>query len=354
MKGNRSGPLEGVIRRIRSELTEPVRQLQLSLFLLLGLVVVGVIGYMLLEGYDLVEALYMTVITLATVGFQEVEPLDPPGRLFTTFLIIVGVGTAAWAISNAAEVMLGQTFWKSVQRRRNRDMIEDLTDHHIICGYGRLGRQIIRDLNARGERFLVVDWDDDLEEELLEADLPHVTADATSEETLREAGVERARGIVAALDDDAQNVLTVLTARELNPRLLIIARAGSESLESKLLRAGADRVVTPSSIGGHRLALALLRPAVHDFFGRIFTLGMEPDVDVGQITVPDDSPFAGQTIEGCDLRRIRNVSILAIRRPDGTFDLNPGAQRQIDPGETLIFIGPAEAVYDLEAMYSEW
>jgi voltage-gated potassium channel len=200
---------------------------------------------------------------------------------------------------------------------------------------------------------VVVDWNPEMEEDLLEDDIPHLVADATSEQTLQDAGITTARGIVAALDDDAQNVLTVLTARELNPRLLIIARAGTESLESKLLRAGADRVVTPSSIGGHRLALALLRPAVHDFFGRIFSVSAQPDVDVGQITVPGDSPFAGQTIEGCDLRRIRNVSILAIRGPDGEFDLNPGAKRRIEPGETLIFIGPAESVYDLEALYSE-
>lgn len=232
-------------------------------------------------------------------------------------------------------------------------MVDTMQDHYIICGYGRLGRQILRDLSVRGEPFIVVDWAESVEEELLQENVPHLVADATSEDTLQDAGIETARGLVAALDDDAQNVLTVLTARELNPRLLIIARAGAENIESKLLRAGADRVVTPSSIGGHRLALALLRPAVHDFFGRIFTLGTEPDVDVGQITVPDDSPFAGQTIEGCDLRRIRNVSILAIRKPDGLFDLNPGAQRLIEPGETLIFIGPAESVYDLEALYSE-
>jgi voltage-gated potassium channel len=344
---------EGLIRRIRAELKEPVRQLQLSLALLFGLIVVGTVGYILLEGMTFVEAVYMTIITLATVGFGEVRELDTPGMIFTTGLIVVGVGTAAWAISNAAEVMLGQTFWRSVQRRRNRNMIETFEDHYIICGYGRLGRQILRDLKVRGEPFIVVDWDPEVEEELLEGNVPHLVADATNETALGDAGIETARGLVAALDDDAQNVLTVLTARELNPRLLIIARAGTENLESKLLRAGADRVVTPSSIGGHRLALALLRPAVHDFFGRIFTLGTEPDVDVGQITVPEDSPFAGQTIEGCDLRRIRNVSILAIRRPDGLFDLNPGAQRTIESGETLIFIGPAESVYDLEALYSE-
>lgn len=353
MARKRASAPAGLIARIRQGLSEPVRQLQLSLALLLSLIVIGTVGYMGLEGMTLVQAFYMTVITLATVGFREVVELGTAGMIFTTGLIILGVGTAAWAISNAAEVMLGQTFWISVQRRRNQRMVDSMKDHYIICGYGRLGRQIRRDLNVRGEPFIVIDWDPGVEEELLEANVAHLMADATGEDTLRDAGIEEARGLVAALDDDAQNVLTVLTARELNPQLLIIARAGSENRESKLLRAGADRVVTPPSIGGHRLALALLRPAVHDFFGRIFTLGEEPDVDVGQITVPDDSPFAGQTIEGCDLRRIRNVSILAIRRPDGLFDLNPEAQRRIETGEILIFIGPAESVYELEALYSE-
>ncbi len=342
-----------LVQRLRSALSEPIRQLQLSILLLLGLIAVGTAGYILIEGMTFVQALYMTVITLATVGFREVVELGTAGMLFTTFLIIVGVGVAAWAISNAAEVMLGQTFWVSVQRRRNMDIVGEMRDHYIICGYGRLGRQILRDLEARGEPFVVVDWAEELEEELLSDNIPHLAMDATSEETLVQANIGAARGLVAALDGDAQNVLTVLTARELNPRLLIIARSGTETLESKLVRAGADRVVTPSCIGGHRLALALLRPAVHDFFGRIFTVGADPDVDVGQITVAGDSPFAGQTIAGCDLRRMRNVSILAIRRPDGTFDLTPAAQRTIESGETMILIGPAESVYELEALYSE-
>lgn len=353
MKRKQTRPVAALIERLRIALSEPIRQLQLSLLLLVVLVAVGTAGYVVITGMTTVEALYMTVITLATVGFREVVELGTAGMLFTTVLIIVGVGVAAWAISNAAEVMLGQTFWISVQRRRNKDMVDQMRDHYIICGYGRLGRQIRRDLEARGEPFVVVDWDVELEEELLAANIPHLPLDATSDETLLQAGVIRARGLVAALEGDAENVLTVLTARELNRKLLIIARSGSEGLESKLVRAGADRVVTPSSIGGHRLALALLRPAVHDFFGRIFTVGADPDVDVGQISVEEDSPFAGQTLEDCDLRRIRNVTILAIRRPDGTFDLNPGAKRIIEAGETMILIGPAESVYDLEALYSE-
>jgi voltage-gated potassium channel len=329
-----------------------VRQLQLSIALLLLLVIAGTVGYIVLERLGPLDALYMTVITLTTVGFGEVDPLGDAGKLFTIVLIVLGVGSAAWAVSNAAEVMLGQTFWVSVQRRRNRETVMEMKDHYVVCGYGRLGRQIVRDLEARGEPFVVVDEDETLEAELIEHRIPHLLRDATLEETLVDAGVRDARGLVSALDSDANNVLTVLTARELNANLLVVSRANMESSESKLRRAGADRMVTPEAIGGHRLALALLRPAVHDFFGHVFNFGSEPDVDVGQITISKDSPFSGQTVAGCDLRRVRSVSILAIRTKAGRFDLNPDADRVIEPDETLIVIGPADAIYELEALYT--
>lgn len=349
----RARPASGrLMARFRASLSEPIRQLQLSVLLLFALVGVGTLGYSLLvPEYGIIDALYMTVITITTVGFGEVRPLTAEARIFTMFLIISGVGTGAWAASNAIEVILGQTFWISVQRRRIKDMTKHIRDHYIVCGWGRLGRQITRDLDARGEPYVVVDTDDGLETELLEDRVPHVLADATDEDTLMEAGVERARGLVAALDSDANNVMAVLTARDLKPDLLIVARANSETSESRLRRAGADRVVTPETIGGHRLALALLRPAVHDFFGRIVSFGQNAEVDVGQIPIAPTSPIAGQTISRCDLRRVRNVSILAIRTDDGEFDLTPDAKRVIQGGDTLIVIGPAEAVYELEALY---
>jgi voltage-gated potassium channel len=339
------------LHRLRDALGDPVRQLQLSLVLLALLLVVGTVGYHWIERMGWLDAAYMTLITVATVGFGEIQPLTPTGRLFTMGLIVLGVGVGAWAASNAVEVMLGQTLWASVQRRRMRQSLSELRDHYVICGHGRLGTRIVRDLMARGEPFVVVDWSAALEEQFLADEIPHLIGDATHDEVLKTAGVERARGLVSALDSDANNVLAVLTARELNPRILIVARANAELSESKLRRAGADRVVTPDAIGGHRLALALLRPAVHDLFNEIFSFGIEIAVDVGQVTVPPDSPFAGQTVAGCDLRRLRNVSILAIREAGGDFALNPDAQRVIHPGETLILIGPAEAVYELEAMY---
>lgn len=348
----RRGEPSNRMHALRVQLGDPVRQFQLSLVLLLIVLIIGTVGYRLIEGLTWIDAAYMTTITVATVGFGEVQPLTASGRVFTMGLIVVGVGTGAYAASRAVEVMLGQTLWLSVQRRRMKQSLSQLRDHYVICGHGRLGTRIERDLRIRGEPFVVVDWSEQLEEFFLGENIPHVIGDATHDEVLVTAGIDRARGLVAALDSDASNVLAVLSAREMNPDLLIVARANSEASEPKLRRAGADRVVTPDAIGGHRLALALLRPAVHDLFNEVFSFGMEIQVDVGQITIEADSPFAGQTVAGCDLRRLRNVSILAVREPGGRFTLNPDAARVIHPGETLIVIGPAEAVYELEAMYS--
>jgi voltage-gated potassium channel len=344
--------MEVVVDRLRVARKHPARQLRLSLAVLFGLVVAGTFGFMFIEGYDFLEALYFTVITLTTVGYGEPKPLDAAGRVFAIVLIVMGVSVVAWAASNAVEIMLGEAYWVSRRRERIREVVMRLKDHFVVCGYGRLGRQIVRDLVARGEAFVVIEANAELEDEMAEHEVPHVLGDATQEETLLAAGIENARGLVSCLDSDANNVLTILTARDLNSRLLIVARSNSEAAESRLRRAGADRMVTPEIIGGHRLALALLRPAVHDFFGRVFSTRVHRDYDVGQVTIHEGSPFAGQTVATCDLRRMRSVTILAIRKPDGAFDLNPAPTRAIESGDTMILIGPAEAIYELEAMYS--
>lgn len=338
--------------RARRALADPLHQLQLALVVLAALIAVGTVGYVWIERYPWLDALYMTVITVATVGFGEIHPLSQVGRAFTIGLIVLGVGIGAWAFTNAVEVVLGQALWLSMQRRKMRQSIEELSDHYVVCGYGRLGSRIVHDLRVRGEPFVVIECLEGTEEAFVAERIPHIIGDATLDEVLLRAGVTRARGLVAALNSDANNVLTVLSARGLNPELLVVARANSEESESKLLRAGADRVVTPDAIGGHRLALALLRPAVHDLFNRIFSFRAE-DADVGQLIIPEGSPFAGQTIAECGLRRMRNVSILAVRGSNGEFVLNPEARRVIEVGETLILIGPGEAIYELEAMYGE-
>ena len=336
-------------QRARGLLTNPLRRFQLALLALLLLLVGGTLGYMMLEGMDAVEALYMTVITITTVGFGEVRPLSSGGRVFTIVLIVLGVGAATTAISNAVGILLGPRMWLSIQKRRIERRLMDIEKHYVVCGYGRMGQQIVRDLRARDEAFLVIDSSAEMAEALLEEGIDHLIGDATQDETLHEAHIERARGLVAALNSDADNVMTVLTARELNPGLFIVARAATTSSESKMRRAGANRVVSPYNIGGHRMALALLRPAVHDFLNLIFDVGEFVDVDIGQVSVDTGSRLAGQTVGQSDLRRVHGLSILAVQRADGQLTINPSTQHVIQQGETLIVIGPPEAIYTLEA-----
>lgn len=337
-----------ISRHLRAMLSDPVRRFQLSLLSLVALMGLGTVVFMLLERMNAVDALYMTVITIATVGFGEVQPLSPAGRMFTIVLIILGVGTATSAISNAVSIVLGPRLWQSIQQRRMEQHIMTIENHYIVCGYGRMGQQIVRDLQARGEAFLVVDADEGREEALLEDKIPYIIGDATRDETLHEAHVERARGLVTALNSDADNVMTVLTGRELNPKLFIVSRVVNSEAESKLRRAGANRVVSPYLIGGHRMALALLRPAVHDFLNRIYNFTEGMDMDIGQIDVRNGSPMAGLTIAATDLRKAHNVNIIAIRRPDGSLTITPNVNDVLEAGATLIVIGPPEAIYTLE------
>lgn len=333
-------------RYLRSVVDNPLERLLLSLAFLIFLNIVGTIAYMSIEGWTFIEALYMTVITIGTVGFTEVRHLSPEGRIFTIILIYLGIGTATTAITNLVSLTLGPLLWGSLQERRMKKLISELKNHYIVCGYGRMGRQIIRDLQARGEAFVLIDVNDNIRERLLEEEIPYIFADATNDDTLIEAGIERSRGLVAALNDDASNVMTVLTARELNPNLFIVARVVRAESESKLKRAGANRVVNPYQIGGHRIALSLLRPAVHDFLDHIFHFGEDRNIDIGQI--PVSAALEGKTISSSQLRDKFNISILAIRQADGQIDITPNPSTILEQGAELIIIGPPEAIYKLE------
>ena len=336
-------------RVTRSTIQDPVRRLQASLLLLVILNIIGTVMYMLIEGWTFVDSFYMTVITIGTVGFGEVQALSPAGRIFTVILIYLGIGTATTALTNAAALALGPLLWGSLQEKRMLKMIDNLKDHYIVCGYGRMGRQIIRDLQMRGEAFVLIDANDDLSERLLEERIPFIIGDATDDDILYSAGLRRAKGLVAALSGDAGNIMTVLTARELNPRLFIVARVIRSDSESKLRRAGANRVINPYQIGGHRMALSLLRPAVHDFLDHIFHFGDNRNIDIGQLNVLAHSELDGKTLATSGLRDDYNVSILGIREPTGKLEITPNPNTRLRPNSQLIIIGPPEAIYELEA-----
>jgi voltage-gated potassium channel len=307
---------------------------------------------MLIEGMSLEDGLYMTMITITTVGFGEVQPLSGMGRLFTIALLLLGVTAATNAISSAVGLVMGPRLWDSIRKMRmERHLAEEIKDHYIVCGYGRMGRQVTQDLVKRGEAFVLIDTREDLEPELLENNIPYVMGNATQDDVLRQAGIERARGLVTALDDDPDNIMTVLTARELNPSLFIVARVSRGESERKLLRAGADRVVSPYQIGGHRIALALIRPAVNDFLDSIFHFEHGLDIDIGELYLPEGTILVGKTVGTSGLRESHRVTILAINRPGGDIVLTPDIDMVLEADCTLIVIGPPERVYDLERTY---
>ena len=337
-----------ISRIVRSAFNDPVRGFQLSILTLVVIIAAATIVYMLLERMSFTDALYMTLITISTVGFGEVQPLSPTGRAFTMLLILLGVGVVATTISNAIGIVLGPRLWLSIRQRTMERLLMTIENHYVVCGYGRMGQQIIGDLRARGEPFVLVESDPQREESLLEENIPFVIGDATDDETLLNAGIVRARGLVAAVDSDPDNVMIVLTARELNPKLFIVARVTSGENENKLRRAGANRVVSPYQIGGHRLALALMRPAVNDFLDKIFSFHEDIDMEIGQIYLRAESRLAGQTVATCELRKTHSVSILAIQKPNREVIVTPSPAQPLEVGATLIIIGPPDTIYELE------
>lgn len=310
------------------------RRLALALGLLAGVCVAGTVGYVLL-GFSLLDAAYQTVTTVATVGFREVEPLDARGQIFTIVLILIGVGTALYAFSVLLETLIEGHLSELFGRRRMERQIESMHDHVIVCGWGRVGRAIADELVAEATPFVVVDRDAHRVEA---TELPVVVGDATEDRTLEEAGLSRARALVAALDSDAGNLFVTLSARSLRPDLFIVARARVEDSEEKLRRAGADRVVNPQSIGGVRIAAFVLQPHVTEFLDVVMhDRGLQFRLE--EISVPPRSPLAGRTIRDAQLRDRTGALVLALREADGSFNTNPSPDTELREGNILIAIG---------------
>ncbi len=319
----------------------------LSFSLVFFVLLSGTIGYTVIEGWTIFDSFYMTVITLSTIGYQEVRPLSYAGRVFTIFLVFIGVGVVAYVINNGIRVVLEGEIQKSFGRMKLEKRLNALKDHFIVCGYGRMGQIICKELKAHGVPFVVI------EKEPLELDADEETlflfGDATRDELLKKAGIERARGLISVLSTDAQNLFVVLSARELNPDLFIVARAGEEGSEQKLLRAGADRVVSPYHIGGLRIAHTVLKPAVVDFL-EFATRSGNIELQMEEIDVQEGSALAGKTIHESGIGRNLGVIIVAIKRQEGDMKFNPVHNTKIRAGDTLIAIGEVEKLKRLEKM----
>jgi len=314
----------------------PFRRVRLGLLALAVVVVGGTIGYLVL-GFGFLDAVYQTVITVTTVGFGPPHTLGTGGKIFTIVLVLIGVGTALYTFSVTLEVLLEGHMRDLVRRRRMENNIAHMTDHVIVCGWGRVGREVARYLVNAGRQVVVVDRSADRIETV-----PHPTVhgDVGDDETLIAAGIERAGTLVAALDTDADNVYVIVSARALRPNLQIIARARSNASEPKLLRAGADRVVNPQRLGGDRMAAFVTQPHVVDFVDVVMHDGTL-EFRLEEVTVPSKSPLDQGTLRSTQLHDRTGALVLAVRHPDGSFVTNPSVTMPIGPGDVLISVGTA-------------
>jgi voltage-gated potassium channel len=318
-----------------------------ALSLLLGVLVIGTLGYVVL-GFGLVDAAYQTVTTVATVGFREVRPLSTGGKFFTMGLILIGVSSTLYAFSVLIETLIEGRLLDSLGRRRMERTIDSMKDHVIICGWGRVGRSIADEVDDAGRRLVVVDSDPD---RLGDCPFPQVVGDATQDAQLVAAGVERASALIAAVDTDAANSFVILSARALRPDLFIVARARVADSEEKLRRAGADRVVNPQHIGGARMAAFVIRPHVAEFVDVVMH-DRNLEFRLEELHIAPSSPIAGKTLRDAHVRDTTGALVLAIRAPNGELRTNPSPDHQISAGDLLIAIGTEAELRSLAGLVS--
>ena len=325
-----------------SRVRDPFVRVRVGLGALALVIVAGTVGY-LLFGFGLLDSVYQTVSTITTVGFNSPHALDPGSKAFTIVLILVGVGTALYTFSAVLEVLIEGHMRDLVRRRKMERDIDKMSGHVIVCGWGRVGREVARFLASARRQVVVVDREPD---RLSEVPYASVHGDVTDDETLLRAGIERAATLVAALDTDADNLYVTVAAKSMRPDLQIIARARNESSEPKLVRAGADRVVNPQHLGGDRMASFVTQPHVVDFVDIVMHDGTL-EFRLEELAVSSTSPLAGKTVRSTQIRDHTGALVLAIRRPDGVFVTNPSPEDVIGAGDVLISVGTADQLGSL-------
>ena len=307
--------------------------------ILVLILIVGTLGYMLIEGWNFFEAFYMTVITITTVGYGEVRTVSEPGRLFTVAIIFLGMGVMAYTLGMVAQTMVEFRLSSILGRKKFGRKLRSMKNHYIICGYGRLGAIIVSELRNQDIPLVVIDNDPGVRETLADLDITFLIDDATNEDVLLEAGIEKAKGLVAVVLSDADNLFITMSARGLRRDLFILARADKEQTRKKLLRAGASRVVLPYLIGGLKMAHTIIKPAVTDFL-ELTMHDKNIELQLEELPVGEHSKLNGVTLVNSGIRKDMNVIILAVRKKNGDMSFNPSFSTLIEAGETLIALGP--------------
>ena len=321
---------------------------------LVATLAVGTIGFSVIAGYPAFDAFYMSLITITTVGYREIHPLNHAGRVFNTFLMIFGVGVMFYAFGVMTQTIIELQLSELLYRRRIKRMIDKLKNHFIVCGFGRVGRSAAEELQRSGAPFVVVDTDTPRIEQAVKKGMLAVAADAKNDETLQELHIERARGLVAALGSDADNLFLILSAKALNPKLKVSSRVNEKESERKLKMAGADAVFRPYNITGFRLAQAILRPYVFRFLEfATSTVDMGQNIGIEQVRVSPASEFASRSIKQMQIRRDLGVIVLAIRRGDGSMEFNPPAEAVVKGGDHLIVMGDLDHLRKMAKLMDE-
>lgn len=329
---------------------EPEKKLKIIVMILVGVVLFGIIGYSVIERWPLLDAVYMTFITLSTVGFKEVYVLSPAGRMFTILLILVGVAGAAYTLRVMGEWIVEGEVQKLLGRRRMQKGIKELVNHYVVCGFGRVGRRIAQELCNRKVPFVVIDNDLQRIEQAEKDGFLFVQGDSTLDQTLIDAGIERARALITAVANEADGVFIVLSARQLSPQLLITARTETDEGKKKLLRAGANKVISPYKIGAIRMALTTLRPNLVDFM-KIITFDKETGLTIEEIQIKPGSPMIDSTLRECSIRKEFGIMVAGIKKTGKDVFLNPSPDTKIEAGDILIVIGDREGLGKLEKLY---
>jgi voltage-gated potassium channel len=316
------------------------------LLLLVGVIILGMVGYTLIEGWSLLDSLYMTIITLSTVGFREVRILSSTGKIFTMILVVFGVGGAAYTVSVIGRWLIEGEIRAFFGRRKMEKQLKNLKDHYIVCGYGRVGEQVCKEFGSRKAPLVVIEKNPERIEELHRKGMLVVVGDCTDDLILEAAGIQKAKALISTVASESENVFVSLSARQFNPKIFITARAESYSAEKKLLRAGADRVVSPHQIGGIRMALVTLRPDIVDFM-RAVGGDEKTGFTIEEIEVLPDSSIAETTLRDSPIRCELGILVVGIKKRGKEMVFNPSADTMIEAGDILIVIGETSK---LEAM----
>jgi voltage-gated potassium channel len=327
------------------------RRLRIAGILFGSLLFLGTAGFRIIEGWTWFDGFYMTLITMTTIGYGEIHPLSHPGRIFNSFLIVAAVTASGFTIAMISQALLEFEFGKARGRRRMEHELSELSGHYIICGAGRVGRTVARQLRARGQACVIIEKDPARAAWAEKENIPVIIGNASNEENLQKARIEHALGFVAAVSSDAENLYIVLTARGFRSDLKIIARASEEDATSKLVRAGASQVLSPYYFIGHRIAQLLLRPNVLDFIDT--AIGTERlDIEIGEVQIPDRSVFANKSLADAAIRQQAGVIVVAVKSAEGAMRFNPSPDTIIRGGDCLIVIGADEQLKKLETLAS--